>query len=281
MTPLSATLTLGNAQFNAAVEESQAKTNTFQNVVGGGTGNFIKLNTHMLESRRTMRLLGEAAGANLTPVLHLSHAFGTFGIGAGGAVAGFMLLQEYIASTSEKLKKATEDQNEFTNVLRKHRMESEGLHFSKATEEAAELGKEVTKITTKMREMEEGSVWSEIVLKLGHFTALANNSRMDALMKEAREQNMDTPEYKALQSQMKLAQGDYKRIHDTVGGPEHSGSAQAHILRAVHGQELGALKLEHSNPMVDLLKRSVDLQEKTLKVLENHGAGEPAVQLAP
>ena len=261
-TQLKTTLTLNNGQFVAACDEGQARTGKFQDAVGGGTGNFVKFNTHMLESRRTMRLLGDAAGHNLGEITKFVHAFGMFGPIAGAAVAGFILLQDHIKHTAEKLKEATDQENKFNEAMRGLRMEADHLEFNRAAKSAHELGKEVTAITTKMLEIQQGSAWEEIAIKL------TSGPMYSAVMKDAEKSRMASAEYKQLQAELERAKGEYQHQLDKNGGPgtttkggEHGGTGAAHIGKAMYGSELGAYKLEHTDPTVALLKESVEVQK--------------------
>ena len=86
----------------------------------------------------------------------------------------------------------------------------------------------------------------------------------------------EDPKYQQLQSELNVAQARYQSMTEAKNNPDlikkgsekHGAGGAAHIPKAVSGAELGALKLEHGNPMVDLLRKSVELQERTVKALE-------------
>jgi hypothetical protein len=266
---LNANLTLGSAQFNAALDDAQNRAGKFHGAVGAGTGNFVKFNTHMLESRRTMRLLGEAAGTHLGQVTSFVHAFGMFGPVAGAAVVGFILLQDYINSTAEKLKHANEENRDFFKTLRDIRMEAQGLEFNRAARELNRLGEVVVKVKKELLEAEQAAYWRTILK--GTFikrNALAEEMQRDPHVQELQAQLRDAEATAKLIKEEAAKRGEKGPDIIRRGSEHHGGGLGAHILRAVHGAELGALKLEHSSPLVDLLKKSVDIQEKTLKAIE-------------
>ena len=253
---LNANLTLGNAQFNAALEESQARTGKFQNNVGAGTGNFVKFNTHMLESRRTMRLLGEAAGANLSKVTMFAHAFGTFGSIAGAAVVGLMLLQEHFRKTGESADNAKHHLEGYhkwlkgVNDLVADRPKTKfDEKIDEAEKRAAALHKRIEKENASwhMQQNDKGQ-WEQTGLST--WSGAREAKKLNDLQQREQKLNEDA---RFLRSQ----------ATKEINAQQHAGTSP-HILRAVHGDELSTLKDEHSNPMVDLLKKSVALQEQQL-----------------
>ena len=264
-TQLRTTLTLNNGQFIAACDDSQARTGKFQNAVGGGTGNFVKFNHHMLESRRNMRLFGEAAGANLGEVSKFVHAFSTFGPVVGGAVAALLLMQEAFNGAAKEAKDAADQSKEFYRSLRDIRMEAQGLEFNRTAKELDQIAKTTAKVTEAMHEL-ESSGWTSWHKGFGE-TAQEYLERTSEKYRNLQQQIKDADKTAQVVREEGHQRGEDPNVKRKDAA--HAGGGAAHIMRAVHGEELGALKAEHGNPMVDLLGKSVSVQEKLLAAVEN------------
>jgi hypothetical protein len=213
-----------------------------------------------------------------------------FGPIAGAAVVGFILLQDYIKGTAEKLKKSTEATKEFTDVLREMRLESDKLQPNQAARELDKLAKQNAKSRTAMLEIERPQ-WREYLKEVGKaFVQVVPGFEVETPEERRRKLLRDDPEYQRLASeQAKIGEKTRNVMAESLkrgeGGPgltpkhdeKHQGGTTPHILRAVHGEELGALKLEHSNPMVDLLRKIVDVETKILAVVQRPNAPRPNV----
>ena len=269
-TQLRTTLTLNNGQFIAACDDSQARTGKFQNAVGGGTGNFVKFNTHMLTSRKTMHLMGEAAGVNLGMITRLAYGFGTLGIAATGAIAAMIAIREVVSSNTTDIKNAADKLKDFYTTVRDLRMESEGLEFNKAAKALEKLGEKTEVLRKQMADM-EGSWITTIARMAGGDTLLPDTAKVYL-------EKFSEP-YKSLQQGIKDAGKETDELKKKMGDPaiirkgsEHGGGGAAHIGQAHYGNELGAYKAEHGSSLVDIARKTLEVQEKTLVVLEKRTA---------
>ena len=262
-TQLRTTLTLNNGQFIAACDDSQARTGKFQNAVGGGTGNFVKFNGEILKSRRAMHLLGEAAGVNLGKISQIAHGFDIFGIAVGSTIGAMILFHAAMEEGNRVMQEAADHSKNFWRTMRDVRMEAEGLEFNKAAKELEHIGDAMAIVQKDMAKME-----SNMFERLGKVLSLDFGT-----MKEYLEQNSEA--YRNLQEEIKAGGRTADTVRKRLAAPDikhkdeqHGGGGAAHIGQAHYGNELGAYKAEHGSSLVDIARKTLEVQEKTLVVLE-------------
>ena len=177
----------------------------------GGTGNkagetFVKFNTHMLESRKTLGTFAAAAGTTVGPLMHLVHAFGMFGPVGAVALGGIELIRWGIEETNKVLEAGAASTKKFHDQWNNFTLEN--------------IGKEFSRLRAERMELEE-------LVKPGHelatpATRQAQKSRIEEIKSE----------------EARLT-GKYKELKDR-------GATKQHIETAVKTENLGVFKLEHS-----------------------------------
>ena len=101
---LTVKITTEQAQFSRGVLEAKNSLGGFGDTVKSGGKHMEGFNMHTLTSRGNLRLLGEAAGATLTPLHYMVGALTSLGA-VGVGIAGAFLVKEEIDLETERLKK--------------------------------------------------------------------------------------------------------------------------------------------------------------------------------
>jgi hypothetical protein len=149
---LKATLTLEQAQFNAACRTASEQTRQFGETVAKAEKPLLALNAHMLTSRASLSTMAAVAGTSVGSLRHLAHAFEMFPGPVGLAIAAFISIKEIINSQAEAAKAAAERNEHLKEV-----METVDEHLGKSrvwTGKAHEMDEDVKRLQKEIEKLE-------------------------------------------------------------------------------------------------------------------------------
>jgi hypothetical protein len=240
--------------FSATLNTGATQAQKFGQTVNNNAGYLVNFNAKSLESRRAIGTLAAAANVGAGSIMHYLHAFALFGPEVGAAVAAVLFLTETYKGQAERADEATKKNIEFYNSMKKIREFQTGVKETEAQAQVHEMGKRFTAIQQE-RLLIRDSWW--------HFLTTSPKE--------------DKQRLEELDAQFEQARKRYQELKGMAGGFQ-----ERHLGTAVHGQQLGVLRLEHTMQSRDNpLLAEAQKQTALLQQIAGHNAGGSSQGEAP